>query len=228
VSGKEKVIGLQMQTRPLTEKERKALKKIRVTTDQKLREAVNLRRFLIPFLLGAICAYLAYQTDFKILMLLFGTIAILSLGYIFFIPFEIFKEFKIVKAKLVALNAALQKETVDVSPVSAKQFALAKEHEDEGDLYIIETTEGNILYVWDDDYNLKKVFPCLSFEVYEQEFAKLIGRQVNPLSEKINPIVVDAKAKWAYLENNGAPGNLSVEKKDFNKLVTAMTASLSK
>ena len=61
--------------------------------------------------------------------------------------------------------------------------------------------------------------PCLAFEIYNEKFYKLIGRQVNPLSEKIKPIVIDAKSKWAYLKKVGGPDHLSIEKRDFDKLV---------
>jgi len=134
-------------------------------------------------------------------------------------PYENYKNRQKAKAKIKEIDNHLNSRTVEVYPIQAQRIALAKEYEDEGDLYLVETDDCCILYLWDNDYNLKKNFPCLVFEIYNEKFYKLIGRQVNPLSEKIKPIVIDAKSKWAYLKKVGGPDHLSIEKRDFDKLV---------
>ena len=103
--------------------------------------------------------------------------------------------------------------------MKASRIAVAKEFEDEGNLYIIETENKAILYLWDTGYNLKKNFPCLEFEIYSEHFCNLIGRPINPLSEKIKPIAIDAKTKRAYLKKVGAPGQLTIENRAFEEVL---------
>jgi hypothetical protein len=219
---------LERQTRPLLEKEIRALKKMRSVAEKELQQAYRYRSIIIALAIAAGCTFLAVWAPYQILVLLFGTIAVLAFGWVLFMPFEIYKDVKKRKARINEVSRALERGTVDVFPMTAKQFALAKEYEDEGDLYIIEMNDGRILYIWDDDYNLKKNFPAHSFELYDEEFSMVIGRRLNPLSEKVNPILIDAKAKWAYFEKTeGAPENMTFEKKDFSKLVSAMSAAIS-
>lgn len=113
----------------------------------------------------------------------------------------------------------IDKGTVDICSINAKRIAIAKEYEDEGDLFIIECDTDKVLYLWDYDYNMQKNFPCLNFEIYEDNFFKLFGRQVYPLSERINPLTIDKKAKWNYMSKVGAPGHLQTENKNFDKVI---------
>jgi hypothetical protein len=90
---------------------------------------------------------------------------------------------------------------------------------DEGDLFIIEYDTDKILYLWDHDYNLRKKLPCLSFEIYEERFFKLFGRQVYSLSDRIDALTIDKKAKWNYMSKIGAPGHLQTDNVNFDKLI---------
>jgi len=137
-------------------------------------------------------------------------------------PFEVIKLKKREKARIKHIDSILNRNTIEVCPVQAKRIAVAEEYEDESDLYIVEMTDGKILYLWDHEYNLKKNFPCLNFEIYNNEFYELIYRQINPLSEKIQPIVIDAKVKWAILTKEGLPEHLCVEDNDFDRLIERM------
>jgi hypothetical protein len=225
---KQKFDNLPSQSRALSEKELRALKKMRATSEQGLKRALRLSTIATAVLIGVAAIFVAISTSYNIIALMSGTIAVLSLGYALFLPVEVYKDIRKLKSQLAEINTAIQTNQVIVFPLTAKQFAVAKEYRGEGDLYIIETNDGTILYIWDDNDNLKKNFPAHSFEVYDDGFAKLIGRQLNPISEKVTPIVIDSKAKWAYLEKNAAPGNMTFEKKDFNKLVAAMQGSIKK
>jgi hypothetical protein len=225
---KQKLDKLQSQSRELSEKELRALKKIRSTSEQGLKTAFRLRTIGTAVLIAVGAIFVAIATSYSLIALISGTIAVLSLGYALFLPLEVYKDVRKLKFQLAEINKAIQTNKVVVFPISGKQFAVAKEYHGEGDLYIIETNDGSVLYIWDDNDNLKKNFPAHSFEIYDDEFAKLIGRQLNPISEKVGPIIIDAKAKWAYLEKNAAPENMTFEKKDFNKLVAAMQGSSKK
>ena len=123
------------------------------------------------------------------------------------------------KGFLQRLNAVIDKGTVDTCLINAKRIAVAKEYEDEGDLFIIECDTNKILYLWDYDYNLRKKFPCLDFEIYEDNFFKLIGRQVYTLSDRIEPLTIDKTAKWKYINKIGAPGHLQTDSINFDKLI---------
>lgn len=66
---------------------------------------------------------------------------------------------------------------------------------------------------------MQKKLPCLDFEIYNENFYKLLGRQVYALSERIKPVTIDKKAKWSYMRKVGAPGHLQTESKNFDKLI---------
>jgi hypothetical protein len=98
-------------------------------------------------------------------------------------------------------------------------MAIAPEYEDESDLYIIEVSSNEVIYLWDTGYSLNKKFPCPDFEIYEEGFFKLTGRQIYPLSEKNQPVKIDKKAKWNFMKQYGAPGHLETEKINFDELL---------
>jgi len=130
-----------------------------------------------------------------------------------------YKRRKKQKYFLQRLKATIDKGTVDTCLINAKNIAIAKEYEDEGDLFIIEYDTNKIIYLWDYNYNLQKKFPCLDFEIYEDNFFKLFGRQIYPLSERIQPVNIDKKAKWNYMSKVGAARHLQTENVNFNKLI---------
>ena len=72
------------------------------------------------------------------------------------------------------------------------------------------------------DYSLRKKFPCLQFEIYEESFFKMFGRQVYPLSERINPVKINSKAKWKYMTLVGVPGHLQTDDMNFDELTEAI------
>jgi hypothetical protein len=134
-------------------------------------------------------------------------------------PYEIYKILRKRKEFLQRLSATIDKGTVDTCLINSKRIAVAEEFEDEGDLFIIEYDTDKVLYLWDYDYNLRKKFPCLNFEIYEDNFFKLFGRQIYPLSERIKPVTIDKKAKWNYMSKIGGPEHLQTESINFDKLI---------
>jgi hypothetical protein len=203
----------------LTLKETKALNKIKSGLDKELKQGYKAHYFLFAFGLGITFVYLATWTTYDFLVFVFGTIAVFSFACVILMPYEIYKNSRRARLKIKQINNVLLANSIDVTPITAKQIALAKEYEDEGDLYIIETDNSDILYLWDNDYTLKKNFPCLEFEIYDKDFYALIGRQVNSLGNKFKPIVINAKAKWTYLTKVGLPDHLTIDRKNFNRLV---------
>ena len=117
------------------------------------------------------------------------------------------------------LQSFLDKDTVDTYQIKSTRIAFAPEYEDENDLYIVELDENKVLYLWDIEYNLNKKFPCFNFEIYEDDFFKLTGRQIHPLSDKIQPIEIDKKSKWNYMKQYGGLGHLEIENIGFDKLL---------
>jgi hypothetical protein len=141
------------------------------------------------------------------------------LAELIFTPFEMYKQKKKQKIFLQELKDFIEKGTVNITRVNARRIALAQEFEDEGDLFIIEYDIDKVLYFWDHDNTLRKKFPCLQFEIYEDKFAKLIGRMVYPLSERIAPVLIDKKAKWKYMGKISSPAHLQTQPVNLDELV---------
>jgi hypothetical protein len=207
------------KTRPFYPDELRILKTLK-TQKEKLRGSkIKFYHYVIAGLLGAGCTYIAATIPDSFWTFLFGTIAIFSFAFMIFTPYEIYKTKRKHKDLLQRLTKAIDTNTVDTCPINAKRIAVASEYEDEGNLFIVEYDTDKILYLWDYDNNLKKKFPCLEFEIYEDNFFKLFGRQVYILSDRINPLTIDKKAKWNYMSKIGAPGHLQTESKNFDKLI---------
>jgi hypothetical protein len=196
------------------------LLKILKNQKEKVRKVIiRFYHFIIAGLIGAGFTYVTTIIPDSLWTFLFGTIAVLSFSFLVFMPYEIYKMKRKHKQFLHQLNSLIDKGTVDTCHIKAKRVAVAREYEDESDLYIIELYNDEILYLWDTEYNLNKQFPCLDFEIYDNEFFKLIGRQVYTLSEKIQPVNINKKAKWNFIKHFGAPGHLETEKINFENLL---------
>lgn len=175
--------------------------------------------FLIVIILAAMFHYFAANSKSDFLFFVFGTIAVLSYSCIVFLPYEVYKQRKRTRLILMKIERFIEKGTVLVKSISAKRIAIAKEYEDGSDLYIIEYEKDMVLYIWDLEFNLHKKLPCLDFEIYENDFFELLGRQIYTQSKKIVPIIIDKKTKWNYLGEYGGPENLSTENINFDVLL---------
>ena len=207
------------KTRHFYPDELRLLRTLKTQKEKQSSSKIKFYHFVIAGLLGAGCTYIAAKIPDSFWTFLFGTIAVFSFAFIVFTPYEIYKMKRKHKDFLQRLTNAIDKDTVDTCLINAKRIAVAKEYEDEGDLFIIEFDTDKVLYLWDYDYHLKKKFPCLDFEIYEDNFFKLFGRQVYALSDRISPLTIDKKAKWNYMSKIGAPGHLQTESKNFDKLI---------
>jgi hypothetical protein len=199
--------------------ELRILKALKTQKEKEGGSKIKFHHFAIAGLLAAGFTYIATILPDSFWTFLFGTLAVFLFAFIIFTPYEIYKMRRKGKEFLQRLNATISKGTVDTWLINAKRIAVANEYEDEGDLYIIEFDTDKILYIWDYDYNLHKKFPCLDFELYEDNFFKLFGRQVYPISDRIKPLTIDKKAKWNYMSKIGAPGHLQTDNINFDKLV---------
>ncbi len=187
---------------------------------------VKLYHFFIAAILGAGFTWIAASIPDSFWTFLTGTIAILCFSFIVFTPYELYKQRRRLRSSKQVLELAISKGSVSVSTIHATKIALAKEYEDEGDLYIVEYEPGKVFFIWDTDYKLNRFFPCLEFELYEESFAQLSGRQLHALSEKMQPILIDRKAKWKYLSTYWAPGQLETMETDFDELIKKIKACL--
>ncbi len=174
---------------------------------------------IFALFLGAGFAYLAALPPDNFWTWLFGTAAVLAFGFLIFTPSGLYKRKKQHTASLRELKAAIELGTVGACFVHATRIAVADEYEDEGVLYIVECGAHEVLYLWDVDFTLRKSFPCLEFEIYEPDFARILGREVFAQSPRITPVTIDTTGKWNYLSRHGWPKHLSTEFVDFDVLV---------
>jgi len=207
------------KARPLYPDELRLLKTLKSQREKGGAGKIKFYHFVIAVLLGVGFAYTAAILPDSFWTFLFGTLAVLSFAFIVFTPYEIYKMRRKSKDFLLHLNAIIDKGTVDTCLIKTKRIAVAKEYEDEGDLFLIDYDTDKVLYLWDHDYNLRKRFPCLDFEIYDDNFFKLFGRQIYPLSDRIKPLIIDRKAKWKYMSKFGTPGQLQIANMNFDKLV---------
>lgn len=182
-------------------------------------QRIKFHYYIVATLSGAGSTFVAASIPDSFWTFLFGTIAVFSFAFIVFTPYEVYKQYKRNGVFLRELNSFIDRGTVDTCVIHAKRIVLAKEYDDEGDLYIIEYDTDQLLYLWDYDYNLKKSFPCLDFEIYEERFYHAFDRQIYPLSDRIKPLIIDKEAKWAYLNKIGGPEHLHTESKNLDLLI---------
>tara|TARA_R110001606_G_scaffold374855_1_gene532877 strand:- start:970 stop:1626 length:657 start_codon:yes stop_codon:yes gene_type:complete len=206
-------------TRNLNSDEVIILGKLIKKSERELKSKNKNHYYPIAIVLGIGFVYLASIISIQFLVFVFGTLAVILFSFVIFTPYELYKDRKRHKKNMLLANQYLAKKQIEVIPIRAKRIAIGKEYEDEGDLIIVEYDTNKILYLWDYDYNLKKKFPCLEFDIYEDDFFKLIGKQVYPITEKIKPIIIKAKDKWNYFKKIGAPGHMETINMDFDELI---------
>lgn len=212
-------MNITFKTRSFYPNELRILKTLKTQKEKDTRSKIKFYHFFIAGLLGVGFTYVTTIIPDSFWTFLFGTIAVFAFAFIVFVPYEIYKQRNRHKLFLQQLNAAIEKGTVDTCIINTRRIAIAPEYEDESDLYIVELNDNEVLYLWDTEYNLNKKFPCLDFEIYEASFFKLIGRQIYPLSEKLQPVQIDKKAKWNFMKIYGASGHLEIEKINFDELL---------
>jgi len=221
---------MEFKTRDFYSDELRVLKTLKVQIEKRGSNKAKFYHFVLAIFLGAIFVYLATLTPDGFLLFLFGTIAVLLFGFVVFMPYEIYKAQRWYKKKIQCLNALIEKGTISTCRINATRIALAKEYEDENDWYIVELCKDKVLYLWDSAYNLNKKFPCLVFEIYENNFFELTGKQIYPLSEKIKPVMIAPKKKWEYMKQIdmpdhceeqlvGAPESTRTAKISFDELI---------
>ncbi len=211
-------MNIHFKTRYLYPDELRILNTLKLQKEKEKSSKIKLHHFIAATILGIVLIYISFRIADSFWLFLLGTTAVLLFAFVFFVPYEIYKKRKKCKSFLEQLNTIIVKGTVDTCLITAKKIAIAPEYDDESDLYIIEINQNEVLYLWDTEYNLNKKFPCLKFEIYSEVFFNLTNRQIYQLSEKIQPMQIDKKAKWNFIKQNGAPKHLEIEKINFDKL----------
>jgi hypothetical protein len=201
----------QTKTRQLYADELKILNSLLTKTKKEVKSKIKFYHFVFAGLLGATLVYITSIIPDSFWTFLLGTFAVFCCVFIVFMPYEIYKDKKRRRVFIDTLQDYIDKQTIDTYKINALRIAIAPEFEDESDLYIVELEKNKVLYLWDTEYNLKKKFPCLTFEIYEDKFFKIVGRQIYPLSEK--------KAKWNYMKKYGVWEHLDTENIDFDELI---------
>lgn len=211
-------MNIRYKTRDLYPDEVRLLKTLKKQKASEVTGRMTFCYFFIAGLSGIGATYVTSITPDSFWTFLFGTIAVVA--FIVFTPYQICKQKNLRKLFLRQLSATLEQGTVDTLIVNAERIAIAPEYEDESDLYIIELNDKEVLYLWDTAYDPNEKFPCLDLEICEGSFFELTGKQIYPLSEKIQPIEIVKKAKWKFMEANGSMGgHLEIEKTNFDELI---------
>lgn len=112
---------------------------------------------------------------------------------------------------------------INIIKVQAKRVMEFEEKDDEGILYLIEPTEGNSFYLWNDQWLIPEdlIFPCSEFEIYLDETVKFaLERKVNCKGQKIKTIKISSNEKWKYFGRKGFPGDLEKEEKRIEEIET--------
>ena len=212
-------MNIEYKPRTLNSNELRVLRYLKTKTEKNKGGKIKFYHFLIAGLLGICLIYITSIIPDSFWTFLLGTLAVFSFGFIVFTPYEIYKAKKQYKEFLNLLNSLIEKGTIETCQIESTEIAIAPEYEDENDMYIIKLNENEVLYIWDTEYKLNRNFPCLKFEIYGNDFFKITGKQINPLSEKISPIKIDRKAKWNFMKQYGIYGHLEIEKSNFEKLI---------
>lgn len=210
---------IEYNTRVLHSNELRILKSLKNKAEKNKGGKIKFYHYLIAGSLGISLTYITSIIPDSFWTFLLGTSAVFAFAFIVFTPYEVYKMKKQHKEFLNLVNSLIDKGTVKTCQIETTSIAIAPEYEDENDMYIIKLNENEVLYIWDTEYKLNRKFPCLNFEIYEEDFFKITGKQINPLSEKILPIKIEKKAKWNFMKKYGIYGHLEVEKYNFEKLI---------
>ncbi|SEW51263.1 hypothetical protein [Chitinophaga arvensicola] len=206
-------------TRPLYADEIRLLTKLKNKIIHKKRTGIGATHIILVLFTGLIFADLAYVLHTGFMAFVSGTFAVVCFLFVIFGPYEAYKDRRRARKRLRQLNQLLLTNTLEVTLVHAQQIAVGREFEDEGDLYLIAYGDGDVLYLWDNGHGMKG-FPCLTFEIYKEDYTALVSRQIHVLSPKITPVEIEAEKKWKYLKKYGGPGHLATERVDFDVLLS--------
>lgn len=202
----------------------RVLKTLKKQKEKERGGRIKLYHFFIAGLLGVGLTYITAILPDSFWTFIFGTLAVLAFAFIVLGAYEMYKSKKRCREFLYQLNSIIDKGVVSVCRINAKRIAIAPEYEDESDLYIIELGENEVLHLWDAQYNLKKKFPCLDFDIYGEEFSMLTGRQIYPLSGKVEPLQISSRAKWNFMKQYEIPEHLEIEKISFDTILEKYTS----
>ena len=175
--------------------------------------------FFLPIFIGILFAFLTITTENSF----FVYISAISFAIAVVVPYDLYK---VHKNKLQRLNKFIEKRTVETCRIQTTRIAISVDDGEEDGRSIIEIGKDTVLYLYEIDDFASKNFPCLQFEIYEKNFFELTDRMINPLSERVNPIIIDSKKTWNYILESetieqllGAPEDVSTENRSFNEVL---------
>jgi hypothetical protein len=116
-----------------------------------------------------------------------------------------------------------RRKTIKVIEINAGRIIEFSEKDDEGTLYLIERTDGQRIYLWDEQYLISEdqPFPCERFDIYaDNNFKYAIEEKVNCIGGSVETIKVSGKDKWTYFKQRGFPDDLEIEKKTLDEVIS--------
>lgn len=198
---------------------------VRLSKEKKeLKEIIKYEKFLKNGLIGIICTILIIITKNELLLIALGTIAFVSFGYILFTLVGIYYDSKFLRILINNLNSNINNGKVTVCRIQSKRIAIAKGIVDdfsEGDLnyFIIELDADSVYFYRNTQYIFIDGFPCLDFDIYSDNEAFLMGKPIYPLSEIVNPIIIETNKRYSYEKIFGTPTFNIIKNINFDKLI---------
>jgi hypothetical protein len=205
--------------RKLLAKERRLLNLILQNRKAELSPRKRFRFLLFSLFIGVIFGFIASRLEDGIFLFLTGTIAVFAFVAFVFSIKPYLDDAKEEKYFVKALEAYINNGIVETSVINALKIADAGVKEDESNLFIIEFEKDSILFYWDFKYSLFNKFPCLKFEIYDDDYYKFTDRPFNFLSEKIDPITISSKGEWNYIKQHLKPRQFEVRNINFEDLI---------
>lgn len=144
---------------------------------------------------------------------------------------EYFKQKKNSNKELNSLVELQESGQISVMSININRIAKLQEHEDEGDLYLIENKENKCIYLWGAAFLPMgdKEFPSEQIEVYVDELVmSAINKRVNSNGKKLNPILVSTECKWAHYSKVGFPEELQLLGQTFDDILLEIEMSCPK
>ncbi|MFK7972120.1 MAG: hypothetical protein AB8F95_17255 [Bacteroidia bacterium] len=175
--------------------------------------------FLVITLLSAIHIIFRLDSEWRRLSVAAGIFGVIG---IWTILENLIKKRKTAKKELPELLLAQIGSKVNVISITASRVIQFEEYEDEGELYLIETPEGECFYLWDWLYTMveNSLFPSSQFEIFVEGYIhNAFDTNIKILGDPISPIMIKGKIKWDYFEKEGFPEPLEKLNKSFDEIL---------
>ena len=183
---------------------------------------LNWKAILIMLIVGILSGIHIYFYDKSNWSLITKFLVVLMPIGIWVLVENYFKDGKWMRIHYRNLKDIEAKTTTEVYEIDIKRIALMPEYEDEGNLYLIENSENQCLYLGDYEYLIgaEKDFPSSKIEVYADDTMKLVmDRKIRCFGEKLEMEKIDAEKKWIYFGKVGFDDDLKIIPKSFEEIL---------